>query len=418
MFSLILQEKMIPFSPPRIDDEIVNEVVAALKSGWITTGPRVRMLEAMLAEYSSVEKVLCLNSATAGLELVLRWFGVGPGDEVIVPAYTYAASANVIIHCGAKPVFADVNPQDFNIDVTLLPGLINASTKVIIPVDIAGFPADYDSINQLVSKPTIKNLFSPNSEEQATLGRILVLSDAAHSVGATYHGKKTGSHADVTVFSFHAVKNLTTAEGGAVCLNLPSPFDNESVYKILTIKGLHGQNKDALAKMQVGNWRYDIVEAGYKMNMTDIQAAIGIVELRRYDSDMLKRRKEIFHKYSVAFSSLPWAEIPIVADEKRETSYHVYQLRIKGIDEATRDAVISRIFAKNVSVNVHFIPLPMMTFYKSLGYNIKDFPVSYRNYSREISLPVYYDLSDEDVQKVVEAVIVAVNTELDGKATV
>ena len=409
---------MIPFSPPRIDDEIINEVVAALKSGWITTGPRVRQLESMLAEYASVEKVLCLNSATAGLELVLRWFGIGPGDEVIVPAYTYAASANVILHCGAKPVFADVNPLDFNIDVSQLPGLINSSTKAIIPVDIAGFPADYDSINKLVTDPSIKKLFTPNSDEQISLGRILVLSDAAHSVGASYHGKKTGSHADFTVFSFHAVKNLTTAEGGAVCLNLPSPFNNENVYKTLNIKGLHGQNKDALAKMQVGNWRYDIIEAGYKMNMTDIQAAIGIVELRRYDSDMLKRRKEIFHKYSVAFSSFPWAEIPIVADENRETSYHVYQLRIKGIDEADRDAIISNIFAREVSVNVHFIPLPMMTLYKNLGYRIQDFPVSFLNYSREISLPVYYDLDDQDVQKVIEAVVEAVNIQLDGKATV
>lgn len=400
--------KMIPFSPPRIDDEIINEVVATLKSGWITTGPKVRQFEAMLADYTLAPKVLCLNSATAGLELVLRWFGVGPGDEVIVPSYTYAASANVIFHCGATPVLADVNPSDFNLDVSKLQKLITNKTKVIIPVDIAGFPADYKQISEIVNNKKNKDVFSPSTPEQEKLGRILVLADAAHSVGARYNGKKTGIHADFTVFSFHAVKNLTTAEGGAVCINLPSEFNNEDIYKILNIKGLHGQNKDALAKMQIGNWRYDIIEAGYKVNMTDIQAAIGIVELRRYDNDMLKRRKEIFHKYSVAFSGQAWAEIPIVGDEMRETSYHVYQLRIKNISEEKRDAIINSIFEKQVAVNVHFIPLPMMTFYKKQGYRMEDYPVAYDNYSREISLPVYYDLTDEQVQTVIDAVVESV----------
>lgn len=405
---------MIPFSPPRIDDEIINEVVAALKSGWITTGPRVRQFESMLAEYTQAPRVLCVNSATAGLELGLRWFGVGPGDEVIVPAYTYAASANVIFHCGARPILADVNKSDFNLDITKLQKLITEKTKVIIPVDIAGFPAGYDQVSEIINNPKVRELFNPATPEQEKLGRILILSDAAHSVGASYGGKKTGTNADFVVFSFHAVKNLTTAEGGAICLNLPPEFNNDDVYKTLNIKGLHGQNKDALAKMQIGNWKYDIIEAGYKMNMTDLQAAIGIVELKRYDNDMLKRRKEIFHKYSVAFSSQAWAEIPIVGDERRETSYHVYQLRVKNINEEQRDAIINKIFEKQVAVNVHFIPLPMMTFYKKQGFLMEDYPVAYDNYSREISLPVYYNLTDEQVQIVIDSVVESVNRTING----
>lgn len=401
----------IPFSPPRIDDKIINEVIETLKSGWITTGPKTKKFEKMLADYTGAPNVLCLNSATAGLELMLRWFGVGEGDEVIVPAYTYAASANVIIHCGAKPVFVD-SAADFNLDVALLEKLITPRTKVIIPVDIAGFPCDYDYINALVRNENVRKMFVPQTPEQKMLGRILVLSDAAHSLGAYYNGMRAGVLSDLTVFSFHAVKNLTTAEGGAVCLNLPAPFDNGSVYKYLNIKSLHGQNKDALAKMQVGNWRYDIVEAGYKYNMTDIQAAMGIVELERYDSDMLRKRKHIFDRYAEKLGQYEWAELPVYETAEKRTSYHVFLLKISGIDESRRDAIMQAIFAEDVAVNVHFVPLPMFSFYRALGYNIKDYPVAYANYACEISLPVYYDLTDEMLDRVVEVIANAVESNI------
>jgi dTDP-4-amino-4,6-dideoxygalactose transaminase len=400
--------KIIPFSPPRIDQKIIDEVTAALQSGWITTGPRTKKLEQNLSDYCGIKKTLCLNSASAGLELMLRWFGVGEGDEVILPAYTYTATANVVVHCGAKPVMVDVN-RDFNINVEAVRKAITTKTKVIMPVDIAGFPCDYDELNALVREPAVQQLFTPQTEEQMQLGRILILSDAAHSIGAYYKGKHTGSLTDISVFSFHAVKNLTTAEGGAVALNLPAPFNEEEVYKYLCVKSLHGQNKDALAKTQIGNWRYDVIEAGYKCNMTDILAAIGLVELARYDCDMLPRRKAIFDAYSRAFANDARFEVPLYETADKTTSYHVYPLRIRNIDEKTRDQIMQAIFEQKVSVNVHFIPLPMLTAYKTMGYKIEDYPVTYDNYSREISLPVYYDLSDTEVQQVIEAVKNAVN---------
>lgn len=400
---------MIPFSPPRIDQKIIDEVVAALKSGWITTGPRTKLLENNLASYCNCKSVLCLNSATAGLEIMLRWFGVGEGDEVILPAYTYSATANVIIHCGAKPVFVDVNPHDFNISVKAIEKAINGKTKIIMPVDFGGYPCDYDEINALVINDAIKKQFTPNSEIQKQLGRILILSDAAHSIGALYKGKKTGSLTDVSVFSFHAVKNLTTAEGGAIALNLPDPFNNAEIYKYLCIKTLHGQNKDALAKMQKGNWKYDIIEAGYKCNMTDIVAAIGLVELERYEADTLIVRKKIVDLYNEKFGKIVWAELPEVYSETKTSSFHLYPLRIKNITSEQRDAILQEIFNMDVSVNVHFIPVPMMSFYKGLGYKIENYPVALDNFSREISLPVYYDLTDADVETVVGVVLSAYN---------
>jgi len=405
---------MIPFSPPRIDDAIIQEVVAVLKSGWISTGPRTKKFEENLAAYTGAQKVLCLNSATAGLELMLRWYGVTEGDEVILPAYTYAATANVIIHCGAKPVFVDVNEDDFNISLAAIKKAINSKTKVIMPVDIGGLPCCYADIAQLVNKVEIKKLFKPLTQEQEKLGRILVLSDAAHSLGAWYNGNRTGhgSNADITVFSFHAVKNLTTAEGGAVCLNLPEPFDNKALYDYLCIKSLHGQNKDALQKTKIGNWRYDIIEAGYKFNMTDVQAAMGLVELERYDKDMLPKRKYIFEKYIKGFSGKSWALLPLVSTRKKESSYHVFMLRIKNVDEQKRDKIMSDIFAGGVSVNVHFTPLPMMSFYKNCGYSINDYPVTYNNYACEISLPVFYDLNDNQIDTVIEVVTKAVESNL------
>lgn len=397
---------LIPFSPPRIDQKIIDEVTDTLRSGWITTGPKTKRFEKELSAYYGAQATLCLNSATAGLEIMLRWFGVKAGDEVIVPAYTYSATANVIIHCGATPVFVDVNADDFNISVASIEKAITPRTKAIMPVDFGGWPCDYDAINALVKKYAAT--FQPETEEQRQLGRMLVLSDAAHSVGARYKGKLTGALTDVTVFSFHAVKNLTTAEGGAVALNLPAPFDNEAVYKYLCVKTLHGQNKDALAKMQKGNWKYDIVEAGYKCNMTDIMAAIGLVELARYDSDTLVKRRAIFDAYTAGFTNENWAELPVYDQNGSVSSYHLYPLRIKGITEVQRDAIIQAIFDADVSVNVHFIPVPMMSFYKGLGYDISNYPVTYTNFAREISLPVFYDLNPEQVARVITAVKEAV----------
>jgi len=399
---------MIPFSPPRIDQKIIDEVVDTLKSGWITTGPKTKLFEKKLTAYAGHKTTLCVSSGSAGLELMLRWFGVGEGDEVILPAYTYCATANVIIHCGAKPVFVDVNESDFNISVKEIEKAITTKTKVIMPVDLAGFPCDYDEINSLVKKENISKLFIAKTKEQKSLGRILVLSDAAHSIGAKYKGIKTGSLTDISVYSFHAVKNITTAEGGAICLNLPEPFNNAEIYKDLNIKSLHGQTKDAYSKVKIGNWRYDIVEAGYKYNMTDVQASMGLVEIDRYDNNMIVKRKQIFDQYSKELLKYEWAKIPVYETPEKSSSYHAFLLRINGIDEEKRDKIIQSIFDKEVGVNVHFVPLPMMSFYKNLGYNIKDYPVSYKNYSCEISLPVYYNLSKENVQTVIKAVVESV----------
>jgi dTDP-4-amino-4,6-dideoxygalactose transaminase len=399
----MVAKKMIPFSPPRMDRKIVDAVVETLYSGWITTGPKTKKFEQELTRYGGHKLTLCVSSASAGLELMLRWFGVKEGDEVIVPAYTYSATANVVVHCGAKVVFVD-SGSDFNIDPGAVLRAITLRTKVIIPVDIAGWPCDYDAINELVGRPSVRELFTPATPIQENLGRILVLSDAAHSIGGIYNHRKVGSLADITVYSFHAVKNLTTAEGGAVCLNLPETFDHDAIYRDLNAKSLHGQTKDALAKTQVGNWRYDIIEPGYKYNMTDIAASIGLVELARYDQDMLVQRKRIFDRYAAAFRSSPWAALPVYETAGSRSSYHIFLLRIKDISEEQRDAIIQQIFARDVSVNVHFVPLPMMTYYRNLGYRMEDFPVAYDNFSREITLPVYYDLTDDMVDTVIRAV--------------
>lgn len=398
---------MIPFSPPNINQKAIDEVVKVLQSGWITTGPRTKAFEKEISAYCGNQATLCLNSATAGLEIILRWYGVGEGDEVILPAYTYSATANVVMHCGAKPVFVDVNAADFNISVKEIEKVINENTKVIMPVDFGGYPCDYSEINALVEVK--KGLFVASTKEQKLLGRILVLSDSAHSFGAWYEGKRAGSLTDVSVFSFHAVKNLTTAEGGAVALNLPEPFDNQSVYAELCVKTLHGQNKDALAKTQKGNWRYDIVEAGYKCNMTDIMAAIGQVELERYDVETLPKRKMICERYTEALSKFDWAEVPVMKNEQKETCYHLYPLRIKGIREEQRDQIIQAIFDQDVSVNVHFIPVPKMSFYTGLGYDLSHYPITQNNYEREISLPVFVDLNSEQIELVIQAVVNAVN---------
>jgi len=397
---------MIQFSPPHIDQKNIDAVTKVLKSGWITTGPYTKLFEKEITRYCSSKSALCLNSATAGLELILIWLGVKEGDEVILPAYTYCATANVIIHRGATPVFVDIDPTDFNISIAAIEKAITPKTKVIMPVDFGGYCCDYDEINELVIRH--KDKFIPHNETQKKLGRILILSDSAHSFGAWYKGKRAGSLTDISVFSFHAVKNITTAEGGAVALNLPPPFDNEEVYRALSIKSLHGQNTDALAKIKKGNWRYDVIEAGFKCNMTDIMASLGLVEMERYDSDTLKVRQNIFKQYNELFSRYDWAQLPVSETSQKTSSFHLYALRIKGITEEMRDQIIQEIYEQNVSVNVHFIPIPMLSFYKNMGYDIKKYPVTYDNYSREISLPVYYDLTNDLVKTVAETVIRAV----------
>lgn len=403
---------MIPFSPPRIDDKTIQEVTDALRSGWITTGPKTKLLEKKVADFCGVKKAICLGSATAGMELMLRWLGVGPGDEVIIPAYTYCATANVVVHTGATPVMAD-SGDDFNIDVNQIEKLITDKTKAIIAVDFAGLPCDYDELNDLVRSPKIKERFSANSPVQEKLGRIMVMADAAHSFGGIYYGTKTGSLTDVTVFSFHAVKNFTTAEGGAICFNLPSQFDADEIYKAINTKSLHGQSKDALAKTKKGAWEYDVVEVGYKCNMTDIHAAIGLVEIERYEEETLERRKEIFDLYSNALSEFQWAEIPVFETDVKVSSYHLYPLRIKNVSRAQRDAIIEGIFNSNVSVNVHFKPLPMLTAYKERGFDITNYPKAKELFNTEISLPVYFDLSDEQVEQVIKAVVKSVKNVLE-----
>ncbi len=403
---------MIPFSPPHIDEDAIQAVVETLRSGWITTGPRTKQFEKEISAYCGAQATLCLNSATAGLELMLRWFGVGPGDEVILPAYTYSATANVVVHCGALPVFVDIKALDFNIDPKAIAAAVNERTKVIMPVDFGGLPADYESIMALVKRPELRKMFVPMNDRQRKLGRIMVLADAAHSFGAKWGNKKAGALADASVFSFHAVKNLTTAEGGAICLTLPSPFDAEEEYRWLNIYSLHGQNKDALAKMQKGNWKYDIIEAGYKCNMTDIAAAIGLVQLSKYESEILPRRAAICHRYSTELAIYPWAELPLRYHRQKEElitgSDHLFALRIKDFKEAQRDEVIRILAEQDIAVNVHFLPVPATSFYASKGYDMIDYPVALDAYSREISLPVYYSLSNQQQGMVIKALVDAV----------
>jgi dTDP-4-amino-4,6-dideoxygalactose transaminase len=398
---------MIPFSPPRIDQKVIDEVTAALQSGWITTGPRTKLFEKKITEYCGCKTTVAVNSWTMGMQVFLNWWGIKEGDEVILPAYTYCASANVIVHSGAKPVMVDINADDFNISVDAIRKAITPRTKAIIAVDLAGFPCDYDKINALVQEPAIKKLFQAGNDLQNQLGRILVISDAAHSFGATMNGKQTGSLTDITTFSFHAVKNLTTAEGGAVCFNLPEGFDHDEIYKTFCTMILHGQNKDALAKTQKGNWRYDVEEPGFKCNMTDLQAAIGLVELDRYQEN-LDRRKAIFNQYDEAFKKHAWAITPLHTTDHKISCYHLYQLRIADITEAQRDAIMQVIFDQDVSVNVHFLPLPTLTAYKKRGYKMEDYPETWNKYHNEISLPVYFNLTDEQVKIVVDAVQKAV----------
>lgn len=394
----------IPFSPPYIDNDIIEEVVDCLKSGWITTGPKVKTLEEEVCKLTKAPQTLCVNSWTSGAILILKWFGVGQGDEVIVPSYTYSATALAVLHCGATPVMVDVK-EDFTIDETQIASRITSKTKVIMPVDIAGWPCDYEVINEIVVSNEIQSVFEPQSEVQRKLGRILVVSDAAHSIGATINGIETGILTDITIFSFHAVKNITTAEGGAICLNLPEPFNNLDTYGYLRMMTLNGQTKDAFTKSKAGGWRYDIIDLGLKINMPDVCAAIGLAQIRKYDQNLLIERKRVFNSYSGEFSKYSWAQLPPQDTENIKSSYHLYALRIKGINEQQRDAIIDEISKLGVAVNVHFIPMPMLTLFKNLGYKMEDHPIAYDNYSREISLPIYPQLDATKVDFVIQAVI-------------
>ncbi|MDQ0476835.1 DegT/DnrJ/EryC1/StrS aminotransferase family protein [Chryseobacterium sp. MDT2-18] len=395
----------ISFAPPFIDEDIIAEVVNTLKSGWITTGPKVKALEEEVAKLTGVPHVLCVNSWTSGAILILKWFGIKEGDEVIIPAYTYSATALAVLHCGGTPVMVDVK-DDFTVDPEKIRQAITEKTKVIMPVDIAGLPCDYDSINQMVNLPEIKSLFHAHSENQKKLGRILILSDAAHSVGAFYNNKPAGSLTDITIFSFHAVKNITTAEGGAICINLPKPFNNEEEYKTMRLWTLNGQTKDAFTKSQGGgsSWKYDIIFQGLKINMPDICAALGLAQIRKYNTAILPERKRVAEQYHEFFSKREWAQLPITKDDTRTSSYHLYALRINNITEEQRDAMMISIAEDEVAVNVHFIPMPLLTLFKDLGYRIDDYPNAYHNYSREISLPIYPQLTAEQIDFICKSV--------------
>lgn len=398
-------EANIPFSPPRIDEETVQAVADALRSGWITTGPRTKQLERDLATYCQAEKVICLNSWTNAAELALRWFGIGPGDEVIVPAYTYAASANIILHLGATPVLADCAPGSFNIGPNEVKALLTPKTKAVIPVDIGGWPCDVDGIQKVLDQAD----FKPHGDLQMALGRPLLLVDAAHSLGAIYNGQPVGSRGDITGFSFHAVKNLTTAEGGALAINTSHFHNPELAYTWFNTMSLHGQTKDALAKTQVGGWRYDIQAPGFKCNMTDIHAAIGLVELERY-AQTLARRAAICERYDGFFTRQSWASTPTLKQDGNTSSYHLYMLRMNVATEGQRDAILDAVQAAGVSVNVHFQPLPLLTAYRNLGYSTSNVPRAMAMYQNELSLPVYYDLTDAQVDRVCTSVAQAVNS--------
>lgn len=398
---------VIPFSLPLIDDDVIAEVNDALtNTGWLTTGPKVRQLEVEIGAITGTP-VLCVNSWTSGAMLMLRWFGVGPGDEVIIPAYTYSATALCAMNLGATVVMVDVD-DDFTVSAEKIRAAVTERTKAVIPVDMGGLPADYDAIRAVLDEPELRAKFTASTERQAALGRILVVSDAAHSIGATYRGTPIGQWADATVFSLHSVKNITTGEGGAICLALPEPFDNDAEYVFLRALALNGQTKSAFEKNQPGAWRYDIIDQGLKVNLPDLGAAVGLAQIRKYQSTLLPERKRIFARYQAAFADYDWAVRPISADAERESSCHLYLLRIAGADEDRRDRIIQAIADRGVGVNVHYIPMPLLTLFKNLGYRIEDYPVTYALYANEITLPLYNGLTDAQVDEVVAAVVAAV----------
>lgn len=389
--------KKIPFSPPDITREEIDEVVKVLESGWITSGPKVAEFESAMANYCNTNHALAVASATSGMELILKVFDIKKGDEIITTPYTYTSTSNIILHRGIKPTFVDVKKDSFLIDIDKIEKAITSKTKAIITVDFAGVPVDYDKVREVLKK----------------LGRedIILISDSAHSYGASYKGKKVGGQFDFHVFSFHAVKNLTTAEGGGVTYNDNNFKGKEDLIKEFKYTSLNGQSKDALSKMKAGAWRYDVLTDGFKCNMTDMQAALGVVQMKRYES-LLEKRRAIFNVYSSKLKNKDWAIIPFDKNEEMETSYHLYPLRIKGFEEEDRTSVIEELANKDIATNVHFIPLPMFTVYKNLGYKIEDYPNAYNQYKNEISVPVYSTLALEDAEYVIDELIKAVEKRL------
>lgn len=390
----------IPFSPPDVGEEEIKEVVEALKSGWITTGPKTKLFEQKISELCNTEKTVALNSSTAAMEMTLRLLGIGAGDEVITTAYTYTASCSVICHVGATPVLVDIQEDNFEMDYDKLEKAITEKTKAIIPVDIGGVMCDYERIQEIVENK--KSLFKPNNEIQEKLGRVAIVADSSHALGAIRKGKKAGEYADFTCFSFHAVKNLTTAEGGAVTWKKNDNLDSEKIYHRFQILSLHGQTKDALHKNKLGAWEYDILEPAYKCNMTDIMAGIGLAQIKRYPG-MLKRRQEIIKKYE---EKLKGHQVKTLNHNDTVTnsisSGHLFIVRINGIDVETRNEIIVKMAERGIATNVHYKPLPMLTAYKNLGFDIKDYPNSYNFYKGEITLPLYTLLTDEQVEYIID----------------
>ncbi|WP_347713943.1 DegT/DnrJ/EryC1/StrS family aminotransferase [uncultured Parvimonas sp.] len=388
----------IEFSPPDITQLEIDEVVDTLKSGWITTGPKTKRLEQELSVFTNTDKTVCLNSATAAMELTLRVLGVGAGDEVITCAYTYTASASVIDHVGAKIILVDTNKEDKFMDLEALENAITEKTKVIIPVDLAGKPCKYDEIFEIVERK--KSLFKPNNKLQEKIGRVVVMADAAHSLGAEYKGKPSGSIADFTCFSFHAVKNFTVAEGGSVTWNRALGLDDDEIYREFQLLSLHGQSKDALSKMKLGAWEYDIVAPNFKCNLTDIASGIGLAQLKRYP-DLLKRRFEIVERYNKGFEGSrvkPFVHF----EEDKKSCCHLYIVNIEGASEEERNEIIEKMAEKGIATNVHYKPLPMHTAYKNLGFDIKNYPNAYNNYKSQITLPLHTLLTDEQVDYIIE----------------
>ncbi len=394
-------KKNISFSPPDISELEINEVAEALRSGWITTGPRTKELEQKIAKWVGVSKCVCLNSQTACAEMALRVLGVGHGDEVIVPAYTYTATAAIVEHVGAKIVFVDCQEHSLEMDYDRVASAINERTKAIIPVDIAGIPCDYDKLFEIVESK--KALFRAQTNVQSAIGRVAICADAAHAFGARWHGRMVGEIADFTSFSFHAVKNFTTAEGGALTWRSIQGIADEDIYHQLQLLSLHGQSKDALAKTKLGAWEYDIIGTWYKCNMTDVVAAIGLKQFERYP-EMLRRRKNIIERYDNSFKAVGVEVLPHYT-ENWQSSGHLYITRIPGITDETRREIITKMAAEGVACNVHYKPLPMMTAYKNLGFDIKDYPNAYKHYENEITLPLHTCLSDDEVEYVISRYI-------------
>ena len=391
-------ERLISFSPPDISEKEIESVAETLRSGWITTGPKTKLFEKKISEYCKTSKTVCLNSATAALELTLRFLGIGPGDEVITSAYTYTASASVIHHVGAKIILVDTKSGSLEMDYDKLANAITEKTKVVIPVDVAGIMCDYDELLKKLNQKSY--LFNPSNDIQKCFNRCIVLADAAHSFGATYKGKVSGQVADFTAFSFHAVKNLTTGEGGAITWLDIKGYNNESIYKEFQLLSLHGQNKDALTKSQLGSWEYDIIYPAFKCNMTDLMSSLGLVQLERYDY-FLNRRKEIIMKYNNGFKDINIQILDHYSDINN-SSGHLYITRVLNADHDLRNHIISGMASKGISCNVHYKPLPLMTAYIKLGYNIVDYPNAYNFYSNEISLPLHTLLTDSDIDYIIE----------------